>query len=182
VTGAAIANGTITSADLAVAPRAASVPAQSGGSLGQNQTVRSVSLTTAGAGTVIVNASGDFAMQSTATLDSATCSITTGTVLDFSHRMNGAEASAASLIFMPFGGTRAFNVNAGTTTFNLVCSRRSRHADSRFPAFITERLPLAVALVLDVFDAVRSASSHAITPGSTGYVRRSGSSRTAWTG
>ena len=122
VTGAAIANGTITTADLAVPPRVVSAAAQSAGSIGQNQTVRSVTLTTPGAGTVIVNASGDFAMQSMATQDSATCSITTGTVLDFSHRMNGAEASPASLIFMSFGGTRAFNVNAGTTTFNLVCT------------------------------------------------------------
>jgi hypothetical protein len=122
VTGASIANGSITTADLAVAPRAASAPAQSGGTLTQNKTVRSVSITTAGAGTVIVNASGDFAMQSPAAQDSATCSITTGTVLDFSHRMNGAEASADSLIFMPFAGTRAFSVGAGTTTFNLVCS------------------------------------------------------------
>jgi hypothetical protein len=124
VTDAAIANGTITTADLAVPAQAASVSGDLSFALSSSaQTVRSVSLTAAGAGTVIVQASGTLGMGSTATRDSVYCSITTGTTIDAAHQIIGAEATGgeSSTLFMPFGATRAFSVGAGTTTFNLVC-------------------------------------------------------------
>jgi hypothetical protein len=125
VTGAAIANGTVTIADLAVPPRAASVSGVLDFPLtGQNQTVRSVSLNAGGAGTVIVQANGVFAMGNPATRDAANCSISTGTTVDVGWHITGAEEVGGenAIRFMPFGATRAFSVGPGTTTFNLVCN------------------------------------------------------------
>jgi hypothetical protein len=125
VTGAAIANGTVTTEDLAVPARAASISGQLGFAVTTaNQIVRSVSLTPAGAGTVIVQASGSFNLGDVAARDSVICSITTAAVVDGGHQIIGAEETGGvgAVRFMPFGATRAFSVGAGTTTFNLVCS------------------------------------------------------------
>jgi hypothetical protein len=61
---------------------------------------------------------------------------------DFSHRINGAEASATGgLLFMPFGATRAFSVGAGTTTFNLVCNLISGSVSVDNPAMTALFVP-----------------------------------------
>jgi hypothetical protein len=89
--------------------------------LGGATIVRSISISAPDSGRVIVNASGYFDFNSAAAVDTARCSITTGTALDFSYLILAGERSGGSVRYVPFAGTRGFNVNAGNTTFRLVC-------------------------------------------------------------
>ena len=84
--------------------------------------VRTVTITAPTTGLVIVSASGFFRFLSGAP-EVGQCSITTGAVLDDSHLISAEESTggANSLLDVPFGATRGFNVAAGSTPFNLVC-------------------------------------------------------------
>jgi len=88
--------------------------------------VRSVIITAPSPGRVIVNASGSFLYQSGAP-DIAHCSITTGVALDATHLIAAGESNqgADSMLNVPFGATRGFDVAAGSTAFNLVCAEIS---------------------------------------------------------
>ena len=91
--------------------------------VGTNVILRSVTITAPTAGQVIVNANGVFDFDDAAAIESMDCSITTGTVLDSTHAIEGEESAVDSGInFMPFAGTRGFVVASGSTTFNLVCT------------------------------------------------------------
>jgi hypothetical protein len=86
--------------------------------------VRSVTITAPAAGRVIVNASGYFAFDDAAGRDSARCSITTGIAVSFNNLIIAAERTGGgdATQFVPFAGTRGFNVGSGNTTFRLVCN------------------------------------------------------------
>ena len=87
-----------------------------------NQTVRSVTIAAPAAGRVIVNASGYFAFDDAVGRDVGRCSITTGLAVDFAYLIIAGERSGTSTEWVPFAGTRGFNVGAGNTTFRLVCN------------------------------------------------------------
>ena len=82
--------------------------------------VRQVSITAPRPGRVIVNASGTFEFSG-AGVDIAGCEITTGTVLGTTHVIEAGDTAANSIKFLPFAGTRGFDVSPGPNTFNLVC-------------------------------------------------------------
>jgi len=84
--------------------------------------VRSISITAPTSGKVIVNASGSVEFGS-GLRDSARCTITTGFAVDTLRGIYAAEETGGSsaVRWMPFAGTRGFNVSPGTTTFRLVC-------------------------------------------------------------
>jgi hypothetical protein len=120
LTGGDIANGSITDVDISD---------EAGGDFsGANQgifldpfpvLVRSVAISAPTPGKVFVHASGTFQFFS-ALADGATCSITTSTAIDTSHTIRGQDL-ANNVAYMPFSGTRGFNVATGVTTFNLIC-------------------------------------------------------------
>lgn len=84
-----------------------------------DQTVESVSITAPRPGMVIVNASGWFFLES-GTSGTGSCSITTGSTVDPDHEII-ADVNI-NINNFPWGATRGFDVLAGTTVFNLVCS------------------------------------------------------------
>ena len=86
------------------------------------QSVRAVELVAPAAGHVIVTASAQ-ARFDTAGVDVASCSITDGAIAaDLSHLIVVDDLGIpASLLGLPFSGTRTFAVPAGSTTFRLVC-------------------------------------------------------------
>jgi hypothetical protein len=84
-------------------------------------TVRSVTLVAPSSGKVIVNASGYFDFDDTTGNDVGRCSITTGTSVDFNYLIIAGEQTGNSVSYMPFAGTRGFNVSSGSYTFRLVC-------------------------------------------------------------
>ena len=86
------------------------------------ETVETVVINAPSSGKVIVNASG-YARFSTSGSDGGRCSITTGTTIDFAHLMIFDDDGGSGMTFMPFAGTRGFNVGSGNTTFRLVCDR-----------------------------------------------------------
>jgi hypothetical protein len=125
ITGAKVADASLTRADILDAPRAAFAGgAQTVELTGANATVRSVSINVQTAGTVVVNASGNFDFGAAAGA-SGRCSITLGSGVDFNNLIIGGEAAAAGTRWVPFAGTRGFSVAAGTFTFNLVCHESS---------------------------------------------------------
>lgn len=81
---------------------------------------RTVTLELPGKGLVIVNASGYFT-SSSATDDNARCSITQDTSIEMTHLMVSGFVGTNSVEWAPFGMTRAFPLEAGRHTFNLVC-------------------------------------------------------------
>jgi hypothetical protein len=87
-----------------------------------NSVVRSVTITAPAAGRVIVNASGYFDFNDAVGLDTGRCSITTGLAVDFSNLIIAGERTGTAMNWVPFAGTRGFNVGAGNTTFRLVCN------------------------------------------------------------
>jgi hypothetical protein len=91
---------------------------------GVDNIVRSVSITAPAAGKVIVSASGTFWLFNVSTAESGSCSITTGSTVDASHEFRVSEPvlNEHAMSTIPFSSIRGFSVNAGTTTFNLVCS------------------------------------------------------------
>jgi hypothetical protein len=122
VSGSNIVDGSITSADLLDGPRAAFAGGEQALALTATDAIaRTVSITAPAAGRVIVNASGYFRFSDGAAVDTARCSITTGTLLDFAHLIIAGETAVGAMNFVPFGGTRGFDVAAGANTFNLVC-------------------------------------------------------------
>lgn len=86
------------------------------------QSVRAVELVAPATGYVVVTASAQ-ARFDTSGLDVASCSITAGDIaLDVSHLIVVDDLGVpASLLGLPFSGTRTFAVPAGSTTFRLVC-------------------------------------------------------------
>jgi len=96
--------------------------------MGNDEVVRSVTLTAPVAGTVIVNSTAN-ASEDTAG-DFVHCSITSGTTLDFTFlqfwESPGSDGSGAQL-----AGTRGFDVTAGEVlTVNLVCSQQGTSLSS----------------------------------------------------
>jgi hypothetical protein len=82
--------------------------------------IRQVTVTAPRPGRVVVNASGTFEF-SDAGVDIARCEITTGTVIGTTHVIEAGDTAMNSIKFLPFAGTRGFDVSPGANTFNLVC-------------------------------------------------------------
>jgi hypothetical protein len=83
---------------------------------------RSVTVTAPRIGVVVVNVSGYFGFANEA--GTGRCEITTGTALEFTHLII-AQVAASGIAYVPFAGTRAFEVPKGSTTFNCVCDKFS---------------------------------------------------------
>jgi hypothetical protein len=126
VTGDSVADGSLTTADILGAPRAAFASGSQFLDFGATPTVvRSVSLIIPSAGIVIVSASGSMRFGGgTAVQEISLCSITTGTTIDLSHRIafNDGGSTFVGNDYHGFGATRGFNVPAGSFTANLVCN------------------------------------------------------------
>ncbi|MDO8945567.1 MAG: hypothetical protein Q7U88_00260 [Desulfocapsaceae bacterium] len=87
--------------------------------------VRTITLNLPSKGLVIVNASGYCDFYDTSDVTSyCRCSISQGSVVDYNNLMiSGTSTSAKPTSdYMPWGATRAFPLDAGTQTFNLVCN------------------------------------------------------------
>jgi hypothetical protein len=89
-----------------------------------NTTVRSLTLEVPGNGLVIVNASGNISwFYATDKTSAARCSITQGITLDSSYLVVvGSEGVNGNPDHLSFALTRAFPVEKGSQTFNLVCN------------------------------------------------------------
>ncbi len=89
----------------------------------EDQIVRTITLDLPSKGLVMVNASGYCDFYSTAdTSPVCRCSISQGSTLEFSSLIiAGSDHLKDVSDFIPFGATKAFPLNAGTQTFNLVC-------------------------------------------------------------
>lgn len=123
VTGSRVLDGSLTRADWADAPRTAS--SEISGALGMPQvdtTILQLTIVAPSAGRVLVNASGSFIFGNAGLIETAVCSLTTGLLLTTPYSAYATENTAAGYGYVPFGGTRAFNVASGSsTTFRLVC-------------------------------------------------------------
>lgn len=121
--GANVIDGSLTRADIADAPRIASIQGEDQVTVnaGTSKPVVELALVAPAAGRVIVNASGSFQFGSTAVSERARCTLTTGTATGVPFTAMAIESSAAQFFVVPFGGTRVFEVPAGSTTFRLVC-------------------------------------------------------------
>lgn len=80
--------------------------------------IRTVTLVAPRPGFMIANASGYYVFNAASQL--ANCSITNLSVTDPTSEMPGANGTAG-ISFVPFAGTRVFQVPAGAITINLVC-------------------------------------------------------------
>jgi hypothetical protein len=126
VTGANVVDGGLTSADIADGPRVAfaggdgqfisDVP-------GTATVIRSVTINAPAAGKVVVNASGFFDFLTNGIIDNVRCEITTAATIDNDQAMYARERTADTMHYVPFSTTRGFNIAAGSTTFNLLCSK-----------------------------------------------------------
>jgi hypothetical protein len=85
----------------------------------EDQVVQSVTILAPTAGHVVVTASGNFDLNLNGS-DSASCSITTGTAVEF-PAASVRDVLGFPLDVVPFSATRGFDVSAGASTFNLVC-------------------------------------------------------------
>jgi hypothetical protein len=123
VTGANIVNGSVTLADLVAAPALAGAPSTATATAldGSDQIIRTVTLNIPSSGTVVANATGLIGLDSSGS-DGAWCSITTGTVVDEASFLVVIEYEGTSIRWMSLGGSRFFNVTAGTFTIRLVCT------------------------------------------------------------
>jgi hypothetical protein len=83
--------------------------------------VRSVQVEAPSDGIAIVFASGT-AIFGDESWEAVSCSITTGSSLD-DNSITAGEASGVNLVWMPFSGTRGFQIQDGRSTFNLVCAQ-----------------------------------------------------------
>lgn len=123
VSGAHVADGTLSRADIGDAPRL--FGGENGGmvplGVGAHTIVAATNVTAPAPGRVIVNVSGSFILGQGGTADTAYCSITTGTQATAPYAAHASEWANQSYLYLPFGGTRAFNVTSGTTTIRLVC-------------------------------------------------------------
>jgi hypothetical protein len=124
VSGSNIVDGSITSADIHDGPRSAFAEGDLNSRTvpGTDTVIRSVTINAPAAGKVIVNASAFFEFPSAATLDNARCEISTTTTIDNPHALYAREYSVDAVHYVPFASTRGFDVVAGNTTFNLLCS------------------------------------------------------------
>lgn len=123
VTGLSVQNGSLTSVDLADAPRASSIEGAQNITLtvGEQTNVRQVGLTAPAAGRVIVSASATVTASATGN-DLAECSLTTGTVVEAAFKTTVGESAALPPgLNFPLGMTRGFVVNPGPFTARLVC-------------------------------------------------------------
>ncbi len=119
-----VLDGSITTADLLDEPRAASDADSDLVTLSNNDpvTIREVTLVAPAAGRVIASASGFIRMLDNMTIDNARCAITTGTGLAIPFSAAAIERAAADYYYLPFGGTRAFNLPiSATITVRLIC-------------------------------------------------------------
>jgi hypothetical protein len=135
VTGEKVAVNTLTVRHLADAPRAAF--AISSGTVvltSAAQVIRSVVVTIPAPGTVIANASGYFALRSSAQ-DLGACSIAFGanSVIPGFEILADDFGVAASTAFVPMAQTRGFLVTPPSTslTVNLVCEERAGSVEIR---------------------------------------------------
>jgi hypothetical protein len=123
VTGLSVQNGSLTSVDLADAPRASSVEGTQNLTLtvGVQTNVRQIGLTAPAAGRVLVTASATVTANATGN-DLAECSLTTGTVVEAAFRTTVGESAALPPgLNFPLGMTRGFVVTPGPFTARLVC-------------------------------------------------------------
>ena len=123
VTGLSVQNGSLTSVDLADAPRASSVEGTQNLTLvvGTQTNVRQIVLIAPAAGRVLVTASATVTANATGN-DLAECSLTTGTVVEAAFRTTVGESAALPPgLNFPLGMTRGFVVNPGLFTARLVC-------------------------------------------------------------
>jgi hypothetical protein len=129
VTTANVVNGSLTNADLADGPRANFASGDQEIDMTAADTVyRSVTLTIPAAGRVVVNASAYFDFNDTsATVELARCSITTGTALEGTHFMLSSDngSTDGGNVFSQAAATRGFVVAPGSFTVNFVCSEFS---------------------------------------------------------
>jgi hypothetical protein len=124
ITTGHIVDGTITTADLRDEPQA--VSSESTVTLrfeaGQQAiVVRQVTVQAPTGGRVIVNASGYFQCPQGAVNENASCSIRTDSESAPPYAGAAWEFGNADIVRAPFGGTRGFNVAAGTIVFRLNC-------------------------------------------------------------
>ncbi len=123
VTGAAVAPGSLRSAHLADAPRV--THASGGNIIGLNtspKVVRAVTIDAPGPGKVMLNATGSFQFgASGTTVESARCSLTTGTALDLTHFAVVGDGGAVALAFGSWAINRIYDVGPGTLAVNVVC-------------------------------------------------------------
>ena len=122
VSGVNVQNGSLTSVDLADAPRASSVEGTQNITLtvGVQTNVRQITLTAPAAGRVIVSASATVTANATGN-DLAECSLTTGTVVEAFKAFVGESAALPPGLNFPLAMTRGFTVNPGPFTARLVC-------------------------------------------------------------
>jgi hypothetical protein len=85
-----------------------------------DKVVNHVTLTAPRPGRVVVNASGTFEFASNQ-VDIARCEITTSNELGLTHVIEAGDTATNSIKFLPFAGTRGFDVSPGPNRFNLVC-------------------------------------------------------------
>lgn len=123
VSGINVANGSLSSVDLADAPRATSVEGTQNITLsvGTQTNVRQIALTAPAAGRVIVTASATVIGSSTGN-DLVECSLTRGTTVESTFKTTIGESAALppSLLF-PLAMTRGFAVTPGPFTARLMC-------------------------------------------------------------
>ena len=122
ITGINVVNGSLSTADLADGPRATSVEGVQTINLtiGNQTNVRQISLTAPAAGRVIVNASAAVTASS-AGVDLAECSLTTGTTVESFRTVVGDSVATQGTLRFPLGVTRGFVVNPGFFTARLIC-------------------------------------------------------------
>ncbi len=116
-------DGTLTVLDIGDAPRVWAVDTFTSITLVPlaSTVVAQVTVAAPAAGRVVLNTSGFFFMNNTATIDQAECSITPEATIS-SPFIRAWERAAADFNQVPFGITRTFGVTANsTTTFRLVC-------------------------------------------------------------
>ncbi len=124
-----VLDGSLTRADIADAPRVSSFETSAVIAVPNDAhtVVAQVTVSAPAAGKVVVNSSGTFIFSSVATTDYIQCSLTTGFTAGSTSSAAGItaawqEAIGFNGIAAPFGGSRVFSVNAGSsTTFRLVC-------------------------------------------------------------
>ncbi len=118
-----VVDGSITVADLLDEPKAAFVElATTSFPLSSTPlTIHEVTIAAPIDGRVIVNTSGWIVMADAAIADSVLCSIGTSTRVEAPLAVYAQERGPADYFFLPFGGTRGFDVSTGSTTFTFVC-------------------------------------------------------------
>jgi len=127
VTSAHVVDASLTSADILDAPKA-TAPVENNGAVplpsGFDTVVSTVTVVAPAAGRVILNASGSFGFENAVTIDSVVCSFSTGLTIPVAapNTARAAERNGADFFYVPFGGTRTFNVAPGSSTFRLVCN------------------------------------------------------------